>query len=148
MVNCASGTVKGNLENSDNFLISALSSNNSLCLFLFDFLSVFQAAGQKEKRRFKDKDKCENRCLVHPANRYSCGKSRRNCSAYYLEQLKFSNKSLQILTFIRSIMYSWIWVKFIEVYNILYIVYLVISHPIVFNFKNKIEGCSLRQIFF
>jgi len=32
--------------------------------------------GQKEKRRFKDKDKCENRCLVHPANRYSCGKSR------------------------------------------------------------------------
>ena len=25
---------------------------------------------------YKDKDRCENRCLVHPTNRYSCGKSR------------------------------------------------------------------------
>lgn len=31
---------------------------------------------ERVQGRFKDKDKCENRCLVHPSNRFSCGKSR------------------------------------------------------------------------
>ena len=32
--------------------------------------------------RHRDKDKCEDRCMVHPINRYSCGKarSRETCS--------------------------------------------------------------------
>lgn len=37
---------------------------------------------KRRPQRHKDKDKCEDRCLVHPTNRYSCGKarSRENCS--------------------------------------------------------------------
>jgi len=39
---------------------------------------LLSVASQTERRsqRHRDKDKCEDRCMVHPINRYSCGKSR------------------------------------------------------------------------